>query len=104
MLGGVLFRPETSVARPAIVVLHGNLSSGTNGATAVEGVARRYSEDGYVALALAMRGWPPSGGADDCGLRQPDDVVAVVNWLRSQPGVLADRIGLVGFSHGAKWR
>jgi dipeptidyl aminopeptidase/acylaminoacyl peptidase len=49
-----------------------------------------------------MRGWPRSGGADDCGLRQPDDVVAAAEWLRGAAGVVADRIGLVGFSQGGQ--
>jgi dipeptidyl aminopeptidase/acylaminoacyl peptidase len=49
-----------------------------------------------------MRGWPPSGGQDDCGLRQPDDVMAAAAWLGAQPGVLADRVGLVGFSQGGQ--
>jgi hypothetical protein len=43
------------------------------------------ADDGYVALALALRGWPPSGGADDCALRQPDDVAAAAAWLRTLP-------------------
>lgn len=101
-LGGYLFRPETTDARPAIIVLHGWQTAGTNGAATVEARARRYAEEGYIALALAMRGWPPSGGADDCGLRQPEDVAAVVAWMRRQPGVLPDRVGLVGFSQGGQ--
>jgi len=101
-LGGILYRPEASDARPGIIVLHGWQPAGTNGAALVEARARRYSEDGYVALALSMRGWPPSGGADDCGLRQPDDIASAVAWLRTQPGVNADRIGLVGFSQGGQ--
>ncbi len=55
-----------------------------------------------MALALSMRGWPPSGGQDDCGLRQPDDVVAAAAWLRTLPGVGADRIAVVGFSQGGQ--
>ena len=101
-LGGIIFRPDTPEARGAIIVLHGWLAAGTNGATTVEARARRFSEDGYVALALAMRGWPPSGGVDDCGLQQPDDVARVAGWLRQQAGVRADRIGLVGFSQGGQ--
>lgn len=84
------------------MVLHGWLASGTNGAALVEGRARRFAEDGYVALALSMRGWPPSGGSDDCGLRQPDDTARVVEWLRTQPGINADRIAIVGFSQGGQ--
>jgi dipeptidyl aminopeptidase/acylaminoacyl peptidase len=101
-LGGILYRPDTTEARPAIIVLHGWQAAGTNGAAVVEARARRYAEDGYVALALSMRGWPPSGGADDCGLRQPDDVVAAAEWLRGAPGVQADRVGVVGFSQGGQ--
>ena len=101
-LGGVLFRPETSDPRPALVVLHGWQPAGTNGATTVEPRARRYAEEGYIALALAMRGWAPSGGSDDCGLRQPDDVVSAVAWLRSIPGVQVENIAVVGFSQGGQ--
>lgn len=102
IIGGILVRPDTAGARPAIVVLHGWQPAGTNGASVVEARARRYAANGYVALAVSMRGWPPSGGADDCGLRQPADLVAVLAWLRAQPAVAADRIGLVGFSQGGQ--
>lgn len=102
VLGGILHRPDASGARPAIVVLHGWQAPGTNGAATVEARAQRYAADGYVALALSLRGWPPSGGADDCGLRQPDDVVRAVDWMRGLPGVQADRVGLVGFSQGGQ--
>jgi dipeptidyl aminopeptidase/acylaminoacyl peptidase len=100
----MLFRPEipSGARRPAIVVLHGWQPAGTNGAMTVEPRARRYSEQGYVALALAMRGWAPSGGADDCGLQQPDDVVQAVSWLASQPGVDPARVAIVGFSQGGQ--
>ncbi len=102
-LGGILFRPEIpSGVRPAILVLHGWTTAGTNGASLVENRARRYSEDGYIALALSMRGWPPSSGADDCGLRQPDDVVQAVSWIGTQSGVDPARVGLVGFSQGGQ--
>jgi len=101
--GGILYRPEIAGGtRPALIVLHGWQTAGTNGAAVVEGRARRYAEDGYVALALSMRGWPPSGGTDDCGLRQPDDVVAALRWLATQPGVDGQRMGLVGFSQGGQ--
>lgn len=102
-LGGILFRPEAGGAPlPALVVLHGWQPAGTNGAALVEARARRYSEQGYVALALSMRGWPPSGGADDCGLQQPDDVSRAIEWLSGLPGVDPARIGLVGFSQGGQ--
>jgi dipeptidyl aminopeptidase/acylaminoacyl peptidase len=101
-LGGILFRPNTAEPRPAIIVLHGWQPAGTNGAALVAGRAARYSDDGYVALALSMRGWPPAGGTDDCGLRQPDDVARAAAWLRGQSGVIPDRVGIVGFSQGGQ--
>jgi dipeptidyl aminopeptidase/acylaminoacyl peptidase len=103
LLGGILFRPEVgSDRRAAILVLHGWAPAGTNGAAIVENRARRYSEAGMIALALSMRGWPPSAGRDDCGLEQPDDVVRAVAWLASQPGVDPDRVALLGFSQGGQ--
>ncbi len=102
MLGGTLFRPDAADARPAIVVLHGWLPSGANAVATIESRARQFAANGYVSLALALRGWFPSGGADDCGLRQPDDVVAALEWVRTLPGVRSDRIALVGFSQGGQ--
>jgi dienelactone hydrolase len=99
---GILFRPDASEPRGAIIVLHGWQPAGTNGASLVEARARRYAGDGYVALAMSMRGWPPSDGADDCALRQPDDAAAAAAWLRTQRGVRGDRIGIVGFSQGGQ--
>lgn len=101
-LGGILYRPDTSESRPAIIVLHGWQPAGTNGALLVAGLARRFADDGYVALALSMRGWPATGGTDDCGLRQPDDVARAAAWLGGQAGVIGDRIGIVGFSQGGQ--
>jgi dipeptidyl aminopeptidase/acylaminoacyl peptidase len=102
-LGGILFRPaSTSKLLPAIIVLHGWARPGVPGAARVEGTARRLSEQGYVALALSMRGWPPSSGWDDCGTRQPDDVAKAADWLATLPGVNAGSIGVLGFSLGGQ--
>jgi dipeptidyl aminopeptidase/acylaminoacyl peptidase len=102
-LGGILIRPDGhDGVRPAVIVLHGWREPGVNGAETVEARARYFANDGYVALALSLRGWPPSGGNDDCGLRQPDDVIRAVEWLAAQPGIDPARIGLVGFSQGGQ--
>jgi len=101
-LGGILFRPTTAKLAAATIVLHGWAPEGVPGAPRVEGWARRLSEQGYVALALSMRGWPPSGGSDDCGEQQPDDVAKAVDWLATLPGVDADSIGVLGFSLGGQ--
>ncbi|HET9688965.1 MAG TPA: dienelactone hydrolase family protein [Pseudolabrys sp.] len=102
-LGGILFRPaSTSKLLPAIIVLHGWARSGVPGAPRVEGTARRLSEQGYVALALSMRGWPPSSGSDDCGMQHPDDIAKAADWLATLSGVNADSIGVLGFSLGGQ--
>jgi dienelactone hydrolase len=102
-LGGILFRPDgTSTSLPAIIVLHGWAQPGVAGASRVEDTARRLAQQGYVALALSMRGWPPSGGWDDCGTLQPDDIAKAADWLATIPGVNADSIGVLGFSLGGQ--
>jgi dipeptidyl aminopeptidase/acylaminoacyl peptidase len=102
-LGGILFRPATSAkSLPAIIVLHGWAPQGVPGAPRVESWAQRLSEQGYVALALSMRGWPPSEGRDDCGTEQPDDVAKAADWLAALPGVNGDSIGVLGFSLGGQ--
>ena len=103
ILGGILFRPAgTLKPLPAIIVLHGWAQPGVAGASRVEGTARRLAQQGYVALALSMRGWPPSGGWDDCGTLQPDDIAKAADWLATIPGVNADSIGVLGFSLGGQ--
>ncbi len=101
-LGGILVTPGTSSAHPAIIVLHGFQPAGTNGASLVEPLAAEFATLGYVALALSMRGWPPSGGVDDCGLRQPDDIAAAMDWLAAQSGVDAARLAIFGYSQGGQ--
>jgi len=101
-LGGVLARPTASGPRPAIIVLHGFQPAGTNGASLVEPLATEFASLGYVGLALSMRGWPPSGGVDDCGLHQPDDIAAALAWLAVQPGVDPDRLAVFGYSQGGQ--
>jgi dipeptidyl aminopeptidase/acylaminoacyl peptidase len=101
-LGGILVRPVESGPRPAIIVLHGFQQAGTNGASLVEPLAAEFASLGYVGLALSMRGWPPSGGVDDCGLRQPDDIASALEWLAAQPGVDAARLAVIGYSQGGQ--
>ncbi len=102
-LGGILFRPASSEkSQIAIIVLHGWAPEGVPGAPRVEDTARKLSEQGYVALALSMRGWPPSTGRDDCGTQQPGDVAKAADWLATLPGVQGDDIGVLGFSLGGQ--
>ena len=102
-IAGILYGPDDpGKSDPAIIVLHGWLEPGENGADMVSIVAWHLAREGYVALALSMRGWPDTGGRDDCGGSQPFDVVKAVQWLAHQPGVDPEQIGLLGFSQGGQ--
>ena len=98
-LGGYLFRPQAGQPpHPALILLHGFAGNAHN----LVGLARRASANGYVALALSLRGWLGSEGENDQGLRQPLDVLAAIDWLAKRPMVDAHRIGLVGASMGGQ--
>jgi dipeptidyl aminopeptidase/acylaminoacyl peptidase len=102
-MAGILYGPEDpGKGDPAVIVLHGWLEPEENGADMVSIVAWHLAREGYVAMALSMRGWPDTGGKDDCGGTQPFDVVRAVQWLSRQPGVDPNRIGLMGFSQGGQ--
>jgi len=49
-----------------------------------------------------MRGWPDTGGVDDCAWKQPSDVANAARWLSEQPGVDPERVGLLGMSQGGQ--
>ena len=100
---GLLYRPPgREKPMPGVVVLHGWAPAGTVGAALVAELAFGFQQAGYAALALSLRGWPETGGTDDCGGRQPDDAVEAVRWLARQPGIDANRIALIGHSQGGQ--
>lgn len=99
MLGGYLFQPSIRKPQmPALLLLHSNPGNAED----LEAPARSLAERGYVALALSMRGFPGSGGKDDCGARQADDAVEALRWLARQPGVDRSRLGILGYGQGAQ--
>jgi dipeptidyl aminopeptidase/acylaminoacyl peptidase len=98
-LGGYLFKPQAGQPPyPALILLHGFASH----AHAMAGMARAASANGYVALALSLRGWLGSEGESDQGLRQPLDILAAIDWLAKRPLVDAKRVALVGASMGGQ--
>lgn len=91
-LGGLLF--EAPRADRAVLILHGRGEDAADHAPA----ARAFRDAGFHALSLSMRGARGSGGTNDYGLRQPDDVCAALAHLRARTG--ARRAFLYGFSQG----
>lgn len=97
--GAYLFRPgDVSRRVPGVLLLHG---TGGNAEDLVY-EARVLMEQGYVALAITMRGFRGSDGEDDCGAQQADDAVAALTWLGQQPGVDSSRLGIIGFGQGGQ--
>ena len=98
-LSGYLVKPERRTRSvPAVLLLH---DAGGNAEDLVD-TARVLAEQGYMGLALSMRGFRGSEGQDDCGARQAADAVEALNWLARQPGVDASRLGMIGFGQGAQ--
>jgi dienelactone hydrolase len=109
-LRGLLFRPSGAGPFPAVVGLHGcgglldNKGALQARETAWAGVL---TERGYVMLFVDS--FTPRHQAASCRDNTPPvypwrermfDVYGALTYLQQQPFVLADRIGLMGWSHG----
>lgn len=121
-LVGYLFKPETSAPRPAIVMLHGrsgvysSLRRGTYTAESLSGRHRMWGEfwasRGYVALlvdSFGARGYPegfPKHSYKDRPAEvseryvRPLDAYGALAYLRARHDVIAERIGVHGWSNG----
>jgi dienelactone hydrolase len=122
-LRGFLYKPAGNGPWPAVVMLHGRAgpySSAARGrydATTISQRHRLWGEfwaaRGYVALlvdSFGPRGHAAGFPAGTYASRPPEvneqrvrplDAYAALAWLRSRGDVIADRIGLQGWSNGA---
>jgi dienelactone hydrolase len=92
-------KPDGPGPFPAVVILHG--CEGFNGLAAV--AADRLAKLGYVVVALdtlTPNGIPPCTHQDATNATA-DDARAALAWLATRPDVIADRLGIMGFSMGA---
>jgi dienelactone hydrolase len=110
-LKAVLYRPSGPGPFPAVVALHN-----CDGLNWTDGkIERRYAEWGerLTAAGFAVI-FPDSFGSrglgPQCHVRErmvrasrlrTSDAVATRQWLQAQPWVVADRVSLLGWSHGA---
>ncbi len=107
---GYLARPTVEGTYPGVIVIHENRGLTDH----IRDVARRVAKAGYMALApdLASR----AGGTDTMDMEQirgyfgnvkPDELVkdlnAGVDFLGRQPGIQADKFGVVGFCFGGAY-
>jgi dienelactone hydrolase len=91
---GTLFRPDSAVPRPAIIVL-----GGSEGGLWESPVALLASH-GYVALALGYFGI--EGLPLDLVRIPLDYFEKAIGWLRAQEGVASDRLAVMGVSRGGE--
>jgi carboxymethylenebutenolidase len=109
-LAGYLARPAAG-QNPAVVIIHAN--QGLNDYT--RDVARRLAREGYVALAvdfLSRHGGtvavnPKGEGLSNIRELAPwqqvaEDSTAAFDYLKTQPFVRGDRLGLMGFCWGGE--
>lgn len=92
-----LYRPARTDPAPAILLLGG--SEGGLGKAAA-GQARSLAVHGYVVLHVSYFGSP--GQSATLKSIPLDTFTRALDWLKAQPGVDADRIGIVGTSKGAE--
>jgi len=97
---GELFKPDGAGPFPAVVVLHGCSGLTVN----QQAWAQRLNRWGYVAFVIDSFG--PRGVQTVCGTSdvppsaRARDAFSAATWLRTQPFVDGERIGVIGFSHG----
>ena len=91
-------RPDVAGRSPAVMLNHG----GTDGVTwATKQRARDLARAGFAVFASAYRGEGGSDGVIEIAAGEVDDVLEGMRWFSKQAYVDADRIGMLGSSHGA---
>lgn len=97
-LRGRLILPDGPGPHPAVVLVHG---SEKDAATVFSHEGWLLAPHGISVLIFDKRGTGSSEGKFGMDFGQlSDDVVAAVEWLRGQPEIDRDRIGLAGYSQG----
>jgi alpha-beta hydrolase superfamily lysophospholipase len=103
-LAGIIETPKNmkpGERRPAFLVLHGFGSNKSSNNCRLP--VQMLNELGYVTLRFDMRGCGESEGerARLICLEQVTDTQSAVSFMREQPEVIPDKIGLIGSSFGA---
>ena len=96
------YYPPLRGSAPGLLLLHGWDWPERSPAASLRDYAREFQRAGYAVLAPNMRGWPPTGGRDDCGDRQVDDSQAALRWLGARKSVDTERLFVAGYSQGGQ--
>jgi carboxymethylenebutenolidase len=108
-----LYRPAGDGPFPAVIYNHGSRSGRERQSVPFEHIGRLLTSAGYVALVPERRGYGRSDGItwpEDVGKsrgrvvgrldEETDDVLAAVEFLRTQAFVDTKRLGVMGWSFG----
>ena len=112
-LDGYLYRPSGDGPFPALVALHGCGGLFVPGSQRINSRHRDWAErlSGLGYVVLFPDSLNPRGVAQVCTSRHPPvwpgrhrvrDAYAALEYLRAQPFVATDRIGVMGWSHGGQ--
>ena len=111
MLRGFVMKPEGDGPFPTVLLLHG-CGGPVTSKGAIAGRERSWM-DLFVSVGYAVMlldSFNPRGYASICTKRdrpitaerdRPYDAYAALRWLRERPFVQADRVAIMGWSHGA---
>ena len=103
ILEAVLHLPETSGPYPGVVVCHPHpLSGGEMTSNVVMAVCAGAYQRGIATLRFNFRGVGASAGSHDRGAGEQDDVRAALAFMACQEDIDPERIGLAGYSFGAR--
>mgnify|MGYP001813008273 CR=1 FL=1 len=96
------YYPPPPGTAPGLLLLHGWDWPDRSPATGLRDYAREFQRAGYAVLVPNMRGWPPTGGRDDCGGRQVEDSQSALQWLGGLASVDVNRLFIAGYSQGGQ--
>ena len=93
-VSGYLCLPKAQDDCAPVLIFHGSDGFKPNHAM----IARKLAGEGYAALALSWFGG--DSARTQWNEVRADDILSAVDFLKRQPGVDTDRLGLIGFSRG----
>jgi dipeptidyl aminopeptidase/acylaminoacyl peptidase len=96
ILTALMARPAGEGPFPAVMINHG--SSGPTKEWQIW--TSKLAEKGYVTLALIFRGFKGSEGTETYGKKEVEDILLVLDYVKSLPFVDKKRIGMFGNSKG----
>lgn len=95
-----LDQPDTAPRGIALVAHPHPLFGGTMDNKVAQTLARTFVQLGYTTYRSNFRGVGQTGGEHDNGIGEQDDLLALIDHMRAQPGQSDVPIVLAGFSFG----